>query len=130
MATDGLWQHTCCEAFIATGPADHDEYREFNFSPSSEWASYRFAGYRQRDTEFTPQLGPLITLQHDAGGFALSANLAPEQLPTGQELHVGLAVVIETIDDRKSYWALTHGAAQPDFHLRQSFSLVLKAVCP
>ncbi|WP_382326551.1 hypothetical protein ACFJGX_15960 [Hydrogenophaga sp. UC242_50] len=45
--TDGLWRHTCLEAFVA---ADGEAaYREFNFSPSSEWAAYRFSSERQRD---------------------------------------------------------------------------------
>jgi len=39
-----LWEHTCCEIFIARKglPA----YHEFNFSPSGEWAAYAFDGYR------------------------------------------------------------------------------------
>src|SRR5262245_25644347 len=43
---DRLWEHTCCEIFIArTGlPA----YHEFNFSPSGEWAAYAFTAYRER----------------------------------------------------------------------------------
>src|SRR3990170_4881035 len=39
-----LWQHTCCELFIA--PAAGAAYHEFNFSPSGEWAAYRFERYR------------------------------------------------------------------------------------
>jgi hypothetical protein len=41
---DGLWQATCFEAFIQSGVGD--SYLEFNFSPSSQWAAYRFDGYR------------------------------------------------------------------------------------
>src|SRR5215208_5502753 len=39
-----LWRHTCFEAFIraSSGP----EYYEFNFSPSAQWAAYRFNGHR------------------------------------------------------------------------------------
>ena len=41
---DGLWRHTCFEAFVAAaGPR---EYWEFNFSPSGAWAAYHFTGYR------------------------------------------------------------------------------------
>ncbi|MDF7777123.1 DOMON-like domain-containing protein [Sphingomonas sp. AOB5] len=43
--TDGLWQRTCFEIFLrdpGTGA-----YLEFNFSPSGEWAAYRFTGYRE-----------------------------------------------------------------------------------
>ena len=37
---DGLWQHTCFEAFISS--ADSPAYREFNFSPSGLWQAYEF----------------------------------------------------------------------------------------
>jgi len=41
---DDLWKHTCFEAFVA---ADYTPgYFEFNFSPSLDWAAYRFADYR------------------------------------------------------------------------------------
>ena len=33
--TDGLWRHTCFEAFVA--PADAPGYCELNFSPSLDW---------------------------------------------------------------------------------------------
>src|SRR5882724_6998370 len=42
---DELWKHTCFEAFIA--PADAPGYYEFNFSPSLDWAVYRFGAYRE-----------------------------------------------------------------------------------
>src|SRR5512139_1288274 len=42
--SDELWRHTCFEAFVrATSGA---EYYEFNFAPSTQWAAYRFTGYR------------------------------------------------------------------------------------
>jgi len=124
-AADGLWQHTCCEAFIA--PTGSTEYREFNFSPSGQWAAYRFSDYRERDTAFTAPLAPHIELRQHADGFELTASLAPALLPDAASLQLGLTVVIEAADGSKSYWALTHAAAQPDFHLRQSFALALTA---
>src|SRR3954467_14639798 len=42
---DGLWQHTCCELFIAERAGKG--YVEFNFSPSTEWACYGFSSYRK-----------------------------------------------------------------------------------
>src|SRR6185295_19955792 len=42
--SDNLWQHTCFEAFVRG--ASGREYYEFNFSPSTQWAAYRFIGYR------------------------------------------------------------------------------------
>lgn len=118
---DGLWQHTCCEAFIAT--VDCPEYREFNFSPSGQWAAYRFTDYRLRDVGFVPDGAPDISFRRLDDGFQLDALLAPELLPAGDSLQLGLTVVVEAANGDKSYWALTHCALQPDFHLRQSFTL-------
>jgi len=125
-ARDGLWQHSCCEAFIASAPGG--EYREFNFSPSGEWAAYRFTAYRERDGAFAPARRPEIALRRHATGFELTACLPRELLPPGPEWHIGLTAVIEAGDGSKSYWALAHAAAQPDFHLHSSFSLILKAL--
>ena len=43
--TDGLWRHTCFEAFI--GHSGAGDYWEYNFSPSGAWAAYHFSGYRE-----------------------------------------------------------------------------------
>jgi hypothetical protein len=120
-AADNLWQHTCCEAFIATvdGPA----YREFNFSPSGEWAVYHFDDYRQRDVAFAPAGAPAVTFAAGPDGFTLQAKLPRPLLPAGGDYQLGLTVVLEAADGSKTYWALQHAAAQPDFHLRSSFSL-------
>jgi hypothetical protein len=125
---DGLWQHTCLEAFVAA--VDAADYREFNFAPSGQWASYRFTGYRQRDTAFQPAAAPQISCEHHRDGFSLSATLPPELLPAGDTLDLGFSAVMEAADGSMSYWALTHGAAQPDFHLRQSFALTLHRTTP
>lgn len=127
-AADNLWQHTCCEAFI--GATNNPEYYEFNFSPSEQWAAYRFTDYRQRDNRFQLAATPQITQQRRANAFSLAAILPPGLLPTGESLQVGLSAVIETREGSKSYWALAHCAAQPDFHLRQSFALTLKQNTP
>ena len=125
---DGLWRHTCLEAFVAA--VDRPEYREFNFSPSGQWASYRFSAGRQRDFGFLPPVAPQVAFRRCADGFCLDALIGPELLPGGATLNIGLTAVIEARDGSKSYWALTHCAAQPDFHLRQSFSLTLQRPAP
>ena len=127
-AADDLWQHTCLEAFVAA--ADDAGYREFNFSPAGLWANYRFTACRQRDPDFLPPTMPHIAFQRGADGFRLDAVLDPELLPASDHLHIGLTAVIEARDGSKSYWALAHCAAQPDFHLRQSFSLAQQRSTP
>lgn len=122
-AADGLWQHTCCEAFVAaTGDA---AYREFNFSPSSRWAAYRFFTYRQRDMAWQPPAHPIMALQTAGDCIQLLADIPASLLPAGASLDIGLTVVLETLAGDKSYWALSHCGPQPDFHLRDSFALHL-----
>jgi hypothetical protein len=122
-AADNLWQHTCCELFVAS--ADEDSYREFNFSPSGLWAAYRFTAYRQPDPAFQPAVAPQTTIRLLADGFELDALIARELLPTGNVLALGLTAVFESPAGSKTYWALAHHADQPDFHLRASFTLAL-----
>ncbi|MCG2575380.1 DOMON-like domain-containing protein [Dechloromonas sp. XY25] len=122
-ATDGLWQHTCCEAFVAA--AGEAAYREFNFSPSSRWAAYRFDAYRQRDMDWQPGAHPIVSLQIAGDCLRLLADIPASLLPETADLDLGLTVVIETPAGDKSYWALCHAGQQPDFHLRDSFTLPL-----
>lgn len=126
---DGLWEHTCCELFV--GVVGETSYREFNFSPSGQWAAYAFSGYRQRDPAAEPICArdnpPLINVELTAGRLELSVRLpgsALPPLPTGGALEFGLAAVVEAadlVDGRHSYWALHHPVARPDFHHRDGF---------
>ena len=118
-----LWQHTCCEIFIGT--AGDPSYREFNFSPSGQWASYDFLDYRQRapaDPAFPP---PQIQLSRTDNLLQLDVMLAPEALPADDALHIALAVVLEADDGSLGYWALAHPAGPADFHQRGGFTLTL-----
>lgn len=116
---DGLWQHTCLEAFVSPVSAAH--YREFNFAPSGQWAAYGFSAERQRDTEAERRrpAPPDLRLQHGRGQFNLWATLSDAALPPGPRLCMGLSAVIETHSGQLSYWALQHPRAdRPDFHHR------------
>jgi hypothetical protein len=117
---DGLWQHTCFEAFVGTtGDA---AYREFNFSPSGQWAAYRFSAERQRDTVAEAaqvQVSPTIELHLGSDQLCLQAWLPLHALPDpAVAWDIGLTAVIETTDGQLSYWALQHPTARPDFHHR------------
>ena len=122
-AADNLWRHTCCEAFVA--PDQACGYREFNFSPSGQWAAYRFTDYRRRDFGFLPDEPLPIHFQPLASGFLLEASIPAGLLPPQASLRLGLSAIIEHTDGRKSYWALTHLAEQPDFHQPASFLFAL-----
>ena len=124
---DGLWQHTCFEAFIR--PDGSDSYHEFNFAPSGHWAAYRFAGRRRDQT--TPELpAPRIECRRLPEGSSLSARIAIAALPElaqATSLDAGLTAVIETTDGARSYWALAHGGDKPDFHDPATFTLRVPA---
>jgi hypothetical protein len=121
---DGLWRRTCLEAFLAR--PGHPGYLEFNFSPSGEWAAYRFAAYRAGMAEAGLAGAPAINVHRDAGRLELSAaiNLAGLDC-AGAALRLGLSAVLEEQGGRLSYWALAHPPGQPDFHHGDGFVLPL-----
>jgi hypothetical protein len=118
---DGLWRHTCFEAFVGT--AQGSAYREFNFSPSGEWAAYSFSAERIRDEQDESHRRHLVPVlgrpQLDEHRLVLEAWLPTQALPAapnGEPLFIGLSTVIETHDGQLSYWALNHPRDEPDFH--------------
>ena len=125
---DELWQHTCFEVFAA--PPAAGGYYEFNFSPSLEWAAYRFSGYREGMTPASLGRAPGITARRSADLLELTAHLHLEGLPelaSGAALRLGLTAVVEDESGRLSYWALGHPPGNPDFHDPDCFALELDA---
>jgi hypothetical protein len=118
---DGLWQSTCLEAFVRD--AAGGGYREFNFSPSGEWAAYRFASYREGMEKLELRFGPDIGLDASDSHLALEATIPVE----AGDHRFGLSAVIEETDGTKSYWALAHPPGKPDFHHPDCFALYLPA---
>ena len=126
LRTDGLWRHTCFEAFIAA--PDSPGYWEFNFSPSSAWAAYHFTGYRAGMQPVAEMAAPAITVQSDAAEYIVAVTLDIGwllRLRSGSALRLGLTAVIEDRAQGLSYWALRHVAEKPDFHRADSFQVVL-----
>lgn len=125
-AADDLWKHTCFEVFV--GVPGEAPYREFNFSPSGQWAAYAFSACRVRDPASDPRITPQIVFQQEADGLGLDVVLPPSALPAcepGTSLPVGVSAVIETADGGLAYWALHHPAPVPDFHQRAGFAMVM-----
>lgn len=129
-----LWRQTCFEIFARREPAE--AYVEFNFSPSGDWAVYRFDGYR-RGRSCPELVQPGITLhalgpgqlrlqartQWPAETGATAGVAAPGARPASWQL--GFAAVIEAGDGTLTYWAARHAGARPDFHAPETFSLGL-----
>ena len=105
---DGLWRQTCFEVFVARKGSR--AYREYNLSPSLEWAAYEFSAYRKRS-------GRKIGRPRWNGRVATIAARGC--------LQIGLSAVIEETSGALSYWALRHPPGKPDFHDRRGFALEL-----
>ncbi len=122
-ATDGLWQSTCFELFLADADGAGG-YREYNYAPDGRWAAYDFAGYRQ--------LAGAAPARPDAMHVAARGGTIDFRIRTGLSglagRRIGLSAVIEEADGTKSYWALAHPAdGPPDFHHPACFALTLAA---
>ena len=118
--TDELWRHTCFEAFL---PATWGAYYEFNFSPSTRWAAYRFDGYRSgmAPADVAP---PRIEVRSSPARFDLRVSLdlgGLPDVPRHPEQRILFTAVIESAGRETSYWATQHAPGKPDFH---SFALV------
>ena len=125
---DELWRHSCFEAFVRAGPGT--AYYEFNFAPSTQWAAYRFNGYRSGMSAARYMGTPPIEVRSDSETYELRASLALDGLPDlpGDAVWLlGLSAVIEEAAGGMSYWALAHPPGKPDFHHSDCFALELPA---
>jgi hypothetical protein len=120
---DGLWQHTCFEAFIRSpGSA---AYRELNFSPSGLWQAYAFADTRVGGL-LEPAADPQIECASELGRLTLRATIHPADLPPGNRFRLGLTAVVESAGGDLAYWALHHAVGKPDFHHPDTFVLEIE----
>ncbi|RVT94572.1 DOMON-like domain-containing protein [Sphingomonas crocodyli] len=119
---DGLWQHSCFEAFVGLG----EGYAEFNFAPSRCWAAYRFDRYREGMAMMLRQPAPDIFVDNEGSRFVQAVFVDCAAL-SGDWRRIGLSAVIEDVEGRKSYWALAHPPGKPDFHDAACFAIELPA---
>ncbi len=110
---DGLWEHCCFELFIKD--SGQTSYTEFNFSPTGDYAAYRFNDYRKKNLDFRyctfPQIRTTLEENHlwmDIVLPSISGDLA-------------LCAVLEDNQGEKHYFALAHKNERPDFHHPASF---------
>lgn len=124
--TDGLWRHSCFEAFL--GHAGAPDYREYNFSPSGAWAAYHFSAYREGMAPLMKGVPPVVTtrIRTDSVEASVRFDISSVVRGGGVALRLGLAAVVEDKAGVLSYWALKHPAEKPDFHHRDSFVVELE----
>lgn len=122
--TDGLWEGTCFEFFLA--PWDSPGYWEFNLSPSGCWNIYGFSGYREgmHEERAFASLPFEVVLREGSLSVRLAVEIGRILAPD-RAIDIGVSAVLESKDGSFSYWALEHRAARPDFHQRDGFSIRL-----
>lgn len=118
---DGLWQATCFELFV--GRPDDPGYREFNFSPSGQWACYGFERERQRTPAPYPVHSPPLLDRRPDASPGLMAWVPATLLPDRPWL-MGLSAVLAHRDGQLAFLALHHPKSRPDFHDRAGWTLI------
>jgi hypothetical protein len=133
---DSLWMHTCFEAFLALPGSPL--YLELNFSPSGQWAAYRFESYREGMAPAALPASPRLSVRRRGHRLELEAEVrwagnlpAPGPAAAGvgagdPRLRGALSTVVEDQEGRLSYWALRHPPGRPDFHHPDGFALALE----
>jgi hypothetical protein len=123
---EGLWKHTCFEAFISASGSSG--YYELNFSPSGQWAIYSFDRYRTGMSAVEVSTPPRLAVRAHDDRLELEAVVYLFDLGLGREgleLKLALTAVVEDDSGSLSYWALKHAPGKPDFHHSDGFVLEL-----
>ena len=117
---EDLWRTTCFELFVTGGGKS---YREFNFSPSGQWAAYEFDDYRAGMRNIEARLE--TELYQEKNELQLSIEIKAE---FSNPAFVGLTAVIEETDGVLRYWSSAFAPGKPDFHAAAVRSLLFDGV--
>ena len=121
---------TSCGSTRASRHSSHRQvgpgYYEFNFSPSLDWAVYRFSAYRDGMSPAEVGRAPEISVRRHDDVLELQSAVRLGhilELRDARELRIALAAVIEDENGGLSYWGLRHAPGKPDFHHPSGFAL-------
>lgn len=122
---EGLWNRTCFEVFISREGST--KYLEWNFSPTHDWCRLSFDDYRVPSKDpIKNHDAPKIISRRGKKEFSLDAHFSLEPYEAfwgaSSKYEVGLGVVVEHQNGDRSFWAPSHLATHPDFHLRKSLN--------
>lgn len=123
---EALWQTTCCELFLEA--LGQPGYREFNFSPSGQWAAYDFVDTRRRSPHAYAGAAPQIAFARAEDLLSLTATLPKAALPKSDTLRLAVTTILAAEGGFQGYWALAHPSGQPDFHHHAGFVLSLSSL--
>ena len=117
---DNLWRTTCFELFVS---GEGESYREYNFSPSGQWAAYGFDGYRSGMSNVSVAIEAELYQENNELQFSIEIKA---EFPNPAQ--VGLTAVIEETDGVISYWSTAFAPGKPDFHAAAVRSLLFDGV--
>lgn len=123
---DGLWKHTCFEAFIQ--PGGSRGYYEFNFAPTQQWAVYRFDSYREGMTPMDLASPPDISIEKAPDHLVLQTTFplpVSAAASAARRTKLALAAVVEEDSGRLCFWSGRHPQGKPDFHHPDGFAFDL-----
>ena len=118
--TDDLWRTTCFELFVAGEGAP---YREYNFSPSGQWAAYQFDDYRVGMRNAIAEIETEIYLSSNDLSFSAKIN---DEFPN--PVLVWMTAVIQEQGGAIQYWSTGFAPGKPDFHAAAVRSLLFDGV--
>lgn len=107
---DNLWRTTCFEIFWQV--EGDTAYREFNLSPSTNWAAYDFDDFRKNSRD-APVEAIAVACAHSSDKLLLTASIAAE-LPV--PARIALNAIVENNDGSMQYWALEFDEGKAEFH--------------
>lgn len=127
-SNDSIWEHTCVEVFLSL-PSEK-AYWELNIAPTGNWTISRFSDYRVKTSFATESLRASVSLA-DLGSnhrrislcLPLLQLFSPDEL--SGDLSLNLAAVIENKSGGLSFWSHHHASIKPDFHHKDSFSILI-----
>jgi hypothetical protein len=115
-----LWEATCFEFFLGV-PGDR-HYWEFNLSPAGDWNIFHLDDYRQGLRNELAFTSLPFTVEQQANSLLLALEFDLSQIVSvDRSIEVSITTVIRSVGGEISYWALTHGGLEADFHRRDSF---------
>ena len=117
---DGLWNHTCFEAFL--NPFGMGHYYELNFSLKPAWNQYQFERYRYPQPPKQGSDFELLSMVWDQFESRLIIEL--KNNTKFRKFKIGLTAVLEQKNGDKHYCASAHKGAKADFHLLDSFTII------
>jgi hypothetical protein len=121
---DELWRTTCFELFVK--PEGGAEYVEINLSPSGRWAAYQFTDYRDGMSNRPASQEPEVGLRQGST-FAIFDAAIPRDVLPPMPAAMAITAILEEEGGVKSYWAMAHPEAKPDFHDPACFAATLAA---